>query len=115
MAYLRGMKVSKTQKAIRASHQLVQNLKKMEESGALHLDREKREIHLVRQIFWDGKDLAWRRNFTANLYFLLERHLDKNTGQPFHIYNIDIDTKERAEYIASYLPAEKKCKELLGN
>ncbi|WBL42397.1 hypothetical protein PBT90_16800 [Algoriphagus halophytocola] len=109
MSYTRGMKVSKTQKAIRESMQLVEHLKLLEEKGALHLDREKREVHLVREIFWDGKDLTWRKNFTANLYFLLERHLDKHTGQPFHIYAINIDTKERAEYITSYLPLEKKC------
>ncbi|WPR75288.1 hypothetical protein [Algoriphagus sp. NG3] len=63
------MEVSKTTKAIRTSHQLAQNLKKMEESGALHLGREKREVCLIRKIFWGGKDLVWRQNFTPTYIF----------------------------------------------
>lgn len=113
MTYLRGMKPSRKQQALQKTLQLVQSLKKLEESGALRINAETREVHLVKELFWDGKDLAWKKNFTANLYLLMERHLEKHTGQPFHLFSINLDTKEKGEYITSYLPDLKACKDIL--
>lgn len=115
MNYLRGKKVSRKTKALRATLQLVQNLKLLEEKGALHINEETREVHLVRELFWDGKDEKWRRNFTANLYLMMERHRDTATGLPYHIYAIDLDKKERGEYITSYLPDLRECKPIINN
>lgn len=113
MTFNRGKKVSRKTIALNHTLRLVQDLKTLEEKGALHINEETREVHLVREIFWDGKDEKWKRNFTANLYMLMERHLEKYTGQPFHIYAIDLDKKERGEYITSYFPSIKECKPIL--
>ena len=112
MSHTRGKKLSRKQKAIHQSLQMVQSLKTLQDKGALKIDPETREVWIVREIFWDGKDLNWRKNFTANLYFLMERHLDKHTGKPFHIFSIDLDTKEKKDYITSYFPELKVCKEM---
>jgi hypothetical protein len=112
MTFNRGKKPSRKTLAIQQTLKLVSDLKLLEEKGALHINEETREVHLVREIFWDGKDEKWRKNFTANLYMLMERHLPKHTGEPFHIYAIDLEKKERGEYITSYIPNTKTCKEL---
>lgn len=114
MAFNRGKKISRQTIAIRKTLELVQNLKLLEEKGALHINEETREVHVVREIFWDGKDEKWRRNFTANLYTMIERHNEKLTGQPYHIYAIDIEKKERGDYITSYVPSTRETKELLS-
>lgn len=67
------------------------------------------------EIFWDGKDEKCERNFTANLYIMIERHNQVATDKPYHIYAIDLEKKERGEYITSYLPLEKKCIKTLKN
>jgi hypothetical protein len=115
MTFNRGKKVSRQKIALQRTLELVQNLKLLEEKGALHINEETREVHLVREIFWDGKDLKWKRNFTANLYTMIERHNKMATGQPFHIYAIDIEKKERGAYITSFIPEKNKCQEILYN
>jgi hypothetical protein len=114
MSYLRGKKVSRQKIALQKTLALVQSLKELEEKGALHINEQTREVHLIREIFWDGKNEKWKRNFTANLYTMIERHNKVATGQPYHIYAIDIDKKERGAYITSYIPSQKGCKEILN-
>lgn len=112
MTFNRGKKISRESIALRQTLALVQNLKLLEEKGALHINEETREVHLVREIFWDSKTDKWKQNFTGNLYTMIERHNKKSTGLPYHIYAIDLDKKERGEYITSYLPSERKTREL---
>lgn len=113
MSHTRGKKVSRQKIALQRTLELVQNLKQLEEKGALHINEQTREVHLIREIFWDGKDEKWRKNFTANLYIMIERHNKVATGQPYHIYAINLEKKERGEYITSYLPSIKDCKPIL--
>lgn len=115
MTFNRGKKVSRQTIALRKTMELVQNLKLLEEKGALHINEQTREVHLVREIFWDGKDEKWQRNFGANLYTMIERHNKVATGQPYHIYAIDLDKKARGEYIISYIPSERGFKQLLNS
>ncbi len=115
MTYLTGKKVSKKKIAIQKTVELVQSMKLLEEKGALHMNEKTREVHLVREIFWDGKDEKWKKNFTSNLHMLMERRLDKSSSLPIHIYAIDLDKKERGAYITSYFPAFKLCKPILNS
>lgn len=114
MSFNRGKKISRETIALRRTLELVQNLKLLEERGALHINEETREVHLVREIFWDGKDRKWKQNFTDNLYTMIERHNKKSTGLPYHIYAINLDKKERGGYITSYIPSTRQTKELLS-
>lgn len=107
---LKPKKPSKSQKIVTHTIKLIQSLKELEEKGALHINKETREIHLVREIFWDGKDEKWRTNFLKNCHFLMERHEKQNTNLPIHIYAIDIDKKERGEFLTSFMPEGKKFK-----
>ncbi len=115
MTFNRGKKISRESIALRQTLELVQNLKLLEDKGALHINEETREVHLVREIFWDGKDQKWKKNFTGNLYTMIERHNKKSTGLPYHIYAIDIEKKERGAYITSYIPGKNKCEQILYN
>lgn len=112
MSFNRGKRIPKSKIALQKTLALIQSLKQLEEKGALHINEETREVHLIREIFWDGKDERWRRNFTANLYTMMERHNKVVTGQPYHIYAIDMDKKERGEYLTSYVPSQNACKQL---
>lgn len=114
MTFNRGKKISRQTIAIRKTLELVQNLKLLEEKGALHINEETREVHLVRQIFWDNKDEKWRQNFTANLYTMIERHNKELTNQPYHIYAIDVEKKARGEYITSYVPSTREVLKILN-
>lgn len=115
MSFNRGKKISKSKISLQRTLALIESLKELEEKGALHMNEQTREVHLVREIFWDGKDEKWRKNFTSNLYMLMERRLERSSSEPFHIYAIDLDKKERGAYITSYVPLEKKCREILKN
>lgn len=101
---LKPKRVTKKDKIVTNTLKLIQSLKELEEKGALHINKESREIHLVREIFWDGKDEKWRKNFLKNCHFLMERHEKENSKLPIQVYAIDIDKKQRGEFITRYLP-----------
>lgn len=114
MSHSRGKRIPKSRIVLQKTLALIQSLKELEEKGALHINEQTREVHLIREIFWDGKDEKWIRNFTANLYTMIERHNKVVTGQPYHIYAIDMNKKERGEYLTSYIPSLRECKPLLA-
>jgi hypothetical protein len=101
---LKPKKTSKKQKIVTETLKLIQSLKELEEKGALHINKETREIHLVREIFWDGKDEKWRINFLKNCHFLMERHEKEKSNLPIQVYAIDLDKKERGEFLNLYTP-----------
>jgi hypothetical protein len=101
---LKPKKASKSQKIVTNTLKLIQSLKELEEKGALHINKETREIHLVREIFWDGKDEKWRINFLKNCHFLMERHEKEKSNLPIYVYAIDLDKKERGEFLNLYTP-----------
>lgn len=115
MSYTRGKKPSKKNLILQKTLQLVQSLKKLEEAGALHINRDARQVHLVRSMFWDGKADSWKLNFCRNCHFLMERHQDIKSTLPVHFYDIDLDKKQRGNYLTSFLPDLAVFKELLGN
>jgi hypothetical protein len=101
---LKPKKTPKKQKLVTETMKLLHSLKELEEKGALHINKETREIHLVREIFWDGKKEYWRKNFLKNCHFLMERHEKEKSNLPINVYAIDLDKKERGEFITKFLP-----------
>lgn len=112
MTFNRGKKISKKKSVINEAMQLIESLKKMEEAGALHIAHDERGVHLITDLFWEGKDTKWKFNFCKNLSFLMDRHKPQSSAMPIHIYAIDIDKKERGEYLTSYFPAVQLFKTL---
>lgn len=114
MTHNRGKRKSKRDIAIQSTLKLIQSLKELEEKGALHINRETREIHLIREMFWDKKDWKWRLNFAKNCHFLMERHQETKSDLPVHIYAIDLEKRQQGDYITSFLPAISDFKPILG-
>jgi hypothetical protein len=96
--------------------EIVKSIQKLIEFNALHFDREKREVWVLREAFWDGKTAEWQANFAANLkmYIDIAWDADKHGPNilPVHIYSIDIDTKQRKDYITTFLPDTKQLSKL---
>lgn len=83
---------------------MIQSLKTFEDKGELKIDPETKEAWIVREIFWDVKDMNWRKNFTANLYFLIERRLNKHAGKPFQL----ISTPRKRTIISSPISQNRR-------
>jgi hypothetical protein len=113
MSFNWGKKPTKQKRIVNQTLQLLQGLQRLEDAGALHINRESREVHLIRSLFWDKRALAWRQNFTKNVHFLMDRNLEEKSKAAIHIFDIDIEKKERGEYITSYLPSFQTCKQVL--
>jgi hypothetical protein len=98
-------------KALDQALEIIKNIKTLIEFGALKFDREKRQVWIVKETFWDSKDDTWKANFCQNLkmYMDITWNADKHGPNlnPIHIYSIDIDTKTRKDYITTYLPDTK--------
>lgn len=113
MSFRFGKKPSKQKQIVNKTMALLQGLQKLEEAGALHMNKQDREVHLLRELFWDQKPFTWKQNFTNNLHVMMDRHLDKYSDDPIHLYAIDIEKKCRGVYLTSYLPDLKSCKVIL--
>jgi hypothetical protein len=115
MTFNRGKKPSKKKLILQKTLKLIQSLQKLEEAGALHINHDTREVHLIRSMFWDGKADYWKLNFCRNCHMLMERHEEKKSTLPIHFYDIDLDKKERGDYLTSFLPEFGVFKEILEN
>lgn len=111
MSYNRGKKISKKDKVVKKTISLLASLEELEKKGALHINRDTRECHLIKELFWDGKTLAWKNNFVRNVAFLMDRNQDKPIGSPIKFYSIDIEKKERGDYLISFIPGTGVLKE----
>ncbi|PRY90563.1 hypothetical protein [Mongoliibacter ruber] len=96
--------------------EIIKSFQKLIELQAMHFDREKREVWIIKEAFWDGKDDNWKANFCQNLKMYMDILWDENKHgvnlNPIHLYAIDIDTKQKTEYIITYLAESKERKVL---
>lgn len=78
---------------MRASMEIVQAFKTMEEHGALTIDYQQAIVKLNTELFWHTKSEEWRANFRRNIASYIAAITQK---EPIAITNklklIDIDT-----------------------
>lgn len=110
MTHTRGKKPSEFKKTLDKTLALIQSIKTLQDKGALHIDREKREVHLVREIFWNGKDDTWKNNFAYNLSVLMDVKEEKPKMLPIGIYSIDLDSKQKGDYLTTFFPTLRECR-----
>lgn len=104
MSHTRGMKPSKSKQALEKALNILKSIKKLEEAGALQINRSAREIWMIREMFWDNKDEFWRKNFLINLRTMMDINLKERLTIPIKIYAIDINTRQKGDYITTYYP-----------
>lgn len=110
MSFLRRFRRSEKldKKALKQALEIISSIQKLIEFKALYFDRKRREVWLVREIFWDQKDDNWKANFCKNLKMYVDINWDEvNRGKnlnPIDIFSIDLDTKQKKDYIISYFP-----------
>lgn len=70
--------------------EIIQSIKKLIEFGALKFDREKRQVWIVKEAFWDEKDEVWKSNFCQNLKMYMDLLWDEQKHgpnlNPIHLY-----------------------------
>lgn len=109
MTHNRGKKPSKFKKTLDKTLAIIQSIKTLQDKGGLHIDRSKREICLIREIFWDKKNEIWRNNFAYNLSVFMDVMEEKPKMLPIQIFAIDLDNKAKGPYLTTFFPDRRAC------